>query len=152
MRPEDKLQFDKAAEALGLDRETRDRAWRRMTDLGIPPSDPTSIFIVLAGLIDKVSGLVLESNAALPARIFCFFCSVRLSHSPQSGQRPSHFRLSYPHWLQINNHCSLVAIRFFSYSIMNEQLPITRLPTTDSKLQPMKSKPDLCLIHLKNEE
>lgn len=69
MRPDDKLLFDKAAEVLGLDLETRDQSWLRMSKLGITPSDPTSIFIVTSGVLDKVASLVTASNDALPERI-----------------------------------------------------------------------------------
>lgn len=40
MRPDAKLNFDRAAEVFGLDPALRDQTWRRMMDLGVNPDDP----------------------------------------------------------------------------------------------------------------
>lgn len=52
MRPEARSQFDQAADALGLDAATRDRAWSQITALGLTPDDPTTIFLALSGKLD----------------------------------------------------------------------------------------------------
>lgn len=69
MRPESKLQFDRAADALGLDNETRDLAWRRMADIGLTPDDPTVIFLAVGGLLERAAVTIPGAIDALPDRI-----------------------------------------------------------------------------------
>lgn len=69
MRPESKLQFEQAATALGLDPATRDLAWRRMSDIGLSPDDPTVVFLAVGGLLEHAAATLPAAIDALPARI-----------------------------------------------------------------------------------
>lgn len=69
MNPEAKSRFDKAAETLGLDAETRDRAWRRIADLQLSPDDPTVVFLALAGVLEKAAIEVPRAIETLPERV-----------------------------------------------------------------------------------
>lgn len=69
MRPEAKLQFDKACEALNLDDAARDRAWRRMSDLGLSPDDPTVVYLAVAGVLEKAADILPPALDALPAKV-----------------------------------------------------------------------------------
>lgn len=64
-----KSRFDKAAETLGLDAATRDKAWRRIADLQLAPDDPTVIFLALAGVLEKAATDVPHAIESLPARV-----------------------------------------------------------------------------------
>ncbi|UIY45807.1 hypothetical protein [Methylobacterium radiotolerans] len=69
MRPESKLQFERAATALGLAPEARDLAWRRMSDIGLSPDDPTVVYLAVGGLLEQAAATVPAAIDALPARI-----------------------------------------------------------------------------------
>jgi hypothetical protein len=69
MRPDAKLRFDQAAQALGLDPATRDLAWRRMMDIGIGPDEPTVIYLAVAGLLEKAAVTIPEAINALPGQV-----------------------------------------------------------------------------------
>lgn len=69
MNPQAKSRFDKAAETLGLDIETRERAWRRIGDLQLAPDDPTVIFLALAGVLEKAATDVPRAIESLPDRV-----------------------------------------------------------------------------------
>lgn len=69
MRPESKLQFERAATALGLDPEARDLAWRRMSDIGLSPDDPTVVYLAVGGLLERAATTVPAAIDALPARV-----------------------------------------------------------------------------------
>lgn len=69
MRPESKLQFDKAATALGLAPAERDLAWRRIADLGLSPDDPTVVYLAVAGLLEHAAQTIPAAIETLPARV-----------------------------------------------------------------------------------
>ena len=66
MQPENKLQFDKACQVMGLDPEARAIAWKRMTDLGLPPSDPTNVLLAVSGLLEKAADTLPTAIRAIP--------------------------------------------------------------------------------------
>lgn len=67
--PAAKNQFNLAAETFGLDEKTRDRAWARMQALGLPPSDPTNVYIAVAGLLEAAAVTIPRAIDAFPSRI-----------------------------------------------------------------------------------
>lgn len=69
MQPENKLQFDKACQVMGLDPEARALAWKRMTDLGLPPSDPTNVLLAVSGLLEKAADTLPTAISAIPKLI-----------------------------------------------------------------------------------
>jgi hypothetical protein len=69
MQPESKLQFDKACQVMGLDPAARDLAWKRLSDLGIPPSDPTSVLLAVGGLLEKAADTLPNIVNSIPARV-----------------------------------------------------------------------------------
>ena len=69
MHPDAKLNFDRAARALGLDPATRDLAWRRMTDIGLTPDDPTVVYLAVGGLLERAARTIPEALAAVPERV-----------------------------------------------------------------------------------
>lgn len=69
MRPEIKTQFEKACEVLGLDDVRRDKAWSQIRDLGLNPDDPTTIFLAVAGTLDKAVTDLPAAINDLPGRI-----------------------------------------------------------------------------------
>lgn len=69
MRPDAKLNFDQAAEVLGLDPTVRDLTWRRMMDLGLTPDDPVLIYLAVTGLLEKAARTIPEAIDAVPERV-----------------------------------------------------------------------------------
>lgn len=69
MNPDAKLNFDRAAQALGLDEATRDLAWRRMTDIGLTPDDPTVVYLAVGGLLEQAARTIPEALEAVPRRV-----------------------------------------------------------------------------------
>lgn len=69
MRPESKLQFERAATALGLAPEARDLAWRRMSDIGLSPDDPTVVYLAVGGLLEQAAATVPAAIDAIPAKV-----------------------------------------------------------------------------------
>lgn len=69
MNPDAKLNFDRAAQALGLDPATRDLAWRRMMDIGLTPDDPTVVYLAVGGLLEQAARTIPESLDAVPERV-----------------------------------------------------------------------------------
>ena len=69
MRPDAKLNFDKAAEVFGLDRALRDQTWRRMMDLGVNPDDPLWVYLAVTGLLEKAARTIPEAIDAVPERV-----------------------------------------------------------------------------------
>ena len=69
MQPDAKLNFDRAARALGLDPATRDLAWRRMTDIGLTPDDPTVVYLAVGGLLEQAAHTIPAALDAIPRRV-----------------------------------------------------------------------------------
>ena len=69
MHPDAKLNFDRAAQALGLDPATRDLAWRRMMDIGLTPDDPTVVYLAVGGLLEQAAKTIPEAINAVPERV-----------------------------------------------------------------------------------
>ena len=69
MHPDAKLNFDRAALALGLDPATRDLAWRRMMDIGLTPDDPTVVYLAVGGLLEQAARTIPAALDAAPAQI-----------------------------------------------------------------------------------
>jgi len=69
MRPDAKLNFDRAAQALGLDAATRDLAWRRMMDIGLTPDDPTVVYLAVGGLLEQAARTIPAALDTVPERI-----------------------------------------------------------------------------------
>ena len=69
MHPDAKLNFDRAAQALGLDPATRDLAWRRMMDIGLTPDDPTVVYLAVGGLLEQAARTIPVALDALPERV-----------------------------------------------------------------------------------
>jgi len=69
MHPEAKLNFDRAAQAFGLDPATRDLAWRRMMDIGLTPDDPIVVYVAVGGLLEQAARTIPEALAAVPERV-----------------------------------------------------------------------------------
>lgn len=69
MDPGAKSRFENAADVLGLDVETRDKAWRRIADLGMTPDDPTVIYLAVAGVLEKAATEIPRAIASVPARV-----------------------------------------------------------------------------------
>jgi hypothetical protein len=69
MHPDAKLNFDRAAQALGLDPATRDLAWRRMMDIGLTPDDPTVVYLAVGGLLEQAARTIPAVLDAVPERI-----------------------------------------------------------------------------------
>ena len=69
MHPDAKLNFDRAAQALGLDPATRDLAWRRMSDIGLTPDDPTVVYLAVGGLLEQAARTIPAALDALPERV-----------------------------------------------------------------------------------
>lgn len=69
MYPDAKLNFDRAAQALGLDPATRDLAWRRMMDIGLTPDDPTVVYLAVGGLLEQAARTIPAVLNAVPERV-----------------------------------------------------------------------------------
>ncbi|KIU27406.1 hypothetical protein SR39_30050 [Methylobacterium radiotolerans] len=69
MHPDAKLNFDRAAQALGLDPATRDLAWRRMMDIGLTPDDPTVVYLAVGGLLEQAARTIPAALDAVPERV-----------------------------------------------------------------------------------
>jgi hypothetical protein len=69
MHPDAKLNFDRAAQALGLDPATRDLAWRRMMDIGLTPDDPTVVYLAVGGLLEQAARTIPAALYAVPERV-----------------------------------------------------------------------------------
>ena len=69
MRPDAKLNFDRAAEVFGLDPALRDQTWRRMMDLGVNPDDPLWVYLAVTGLLERAARTIPEAIDAVPERV-----------------------------------------------------------------------------------
>lgn len=69
MQPDAKLNFDRAAQALGLDPATRDLAWRRMADIGLTPDDPTVVYLAVGGLLEQAARTIPAALDTVPERV-----------------------------------------------------------------------------------
>lgn len=67
--PTAKHQFDLAAVTFGLDEKTRDRAWARMQALGLPPSDPTNVYIAVGGLLEAAAVTIPRAIEGFPSAV-----------------------------------------------------------------------------------
>jgi hypothetical protein len=69
MNADAKLKFDACAQTLGLDNTARDKTWNRMVLLNLNADDPTVLFLVLAGLLEKAAETVPTAINSIPSRM-----------------------------------------------------------------------------------